>query len=70
MDADVWGWGVGTVSKCTLRGNSARPPSLKFLLKKYIQTDTLRERDAQALPILSELKTYNTLLFTRVAFIM
>lgn len=70
MDADVWGWGVVTVSECTLRGYSARTPSLKLLLEEHMQTDTSRERDAQTFPIQGELKTYSTLLCTRVAFIM
>lgn len=58
---------VGTVSECAPRGYSARPSSLKLLLEKHIQTDTWREkeRDAQTFPIQDELKTYNTLLFTR-----
>lgn len=63
------GEGGCTVSECTLRGYSARPPSLKLLLERHIQTEHLRERargrDAQTFAIQDELKTYNTLLFTR-----
>lgn len=57
------GWVEG--GGCTLHGYPARPPSLKLLPEKHRHKQTQSERDAQTLPIQDELKTYNTLLFTR-----
>lgn len=54
------------MSECTLSGYPARtPPPLIKASSGETQAGRHSERDAQTFPIHDELKSYNTLLFTR-----